>query len=85
MLLDRRPVTRNKDGAQVYFRAKFASQHSFPLPVDGECVAQLIPHTAVILWPPERPPEYPITVSNPGVHASETGLQDVFDSPRGDK
>lgn len=71
-LRETRPLTENGRGGNLYLGAEFLRQIVCPLDAGDTVVAQIIPHTAVVLFP--ATPRYPveITVRDPAHAQSQS-------------
>lgn len=58
-------ITPNGQGGNFYLGSKFLGQFGSPLSPGGSFVAQLLPHTAIVLFPAKTTVEYPLTVPHP--------------------
>ena len=65
MLDASRPLRNHGQGAQLYLVDDLVTDSSFPLDPGGECLVQVIPHRAVILFPVDADPDWPLTFRDP--------------------
>lgn len=76
-----RPLTENGRGGNLYLGSDFLRQIVCPINVGDTIVAQIVPHTAVILFP--ETPRYPveITVRDPAHVQSQSQARSQTPSP----
>jgi hypothetical protein len=55
-----------RNSVQPYFPTDYANQYIFPFDAGCEARARIIPHTAVIIFPVDYEPDYPVTIRDPG-------------------
>lgn len=80
-LRETRPLTENGRGGNLYLGAEFLRQVVCPIEAGDTVVAQIVPHTAVILFP--EPPRYPVelTVRDPLQAQSQSQSQARSQTP----
>lgn len=82
-LVDEVSVHGNGDTIQVYFPLEFLARTElvFPPLREETALAQVIPHTGVLLFPATDPPDYPLTVREPSRIAQQltTSLEDIHE------
>lgn len=85
MLLYNGTLRANRRGAQTYLPVDFVRDSAFPFELDEGFLAQIVPHTAVVLLPTRTPIEYPIEVKHPRRTDPRIDLSDFPIEPRDDE
>lgn len=60
-LVEERPLTPNRNGANLFLGPQFLGQWVCPLHPGEDCITRIIPHVGVLVLPIE--PDYPIEIS----------------------
>jgi len=60
-----RELQPNDPGGQLYLPAEIVGDSAFPLDRAAECTVQTIPHRAVVVFPGDADPSFPLQFDDP--------------------
>lgn len=74
-LEETRPLTPNRNGANLFLGPRFLGQYVCPLNPGDDCIARIIPHVGVVVLPLEADLDYPLDLTIDQPHSQPADLQ----------